>query len=441
MLTGNVKTVCWKKNKQQTNSNIVTLNSLSTLNNSYKSLNTITQNVQIFEDDQSIIDWLCTYDEKNSIAVQKEFKGTYKYDYNILNIHNSIMFNFNILYNEKVMEYNTKINLLKLHDNNNELEKTINEMQTFLQELEKNKYLESSLTYLLAYKKMGPILKKISLKKLTQEEESESNEERHQIIFEYIQIAKKYIVVDLIRIIDTSNFCKNCNTLIENYESCTDGDVCENCGFEFNSILKINISSGDIKNVYKGLNSDDANFEKAMVRFEGKQLNKLPKDIFATLDNHFTSYGLYNSEEVKTWQYSEEHGHRFKINEKNEKVILNREIMEEALKKCGYSDFYNDILLILHLYWCFPLPDLSEVKEIVRTYYVRTRKAFEVIEKERTSSLNNDFWLFKLLELTSFKCRRYYFKIIKTKQIRDDYEVIWKKMCELSNLEYKTTNW
>jgi hypothetical protein len=458
-MSGQIKKICWKKNKQANNigtnvpnsptSNIELLNNLNgplsfnNLNNisTPKSVSTSIENI---EDDQLIISELCNFNPSANFSIQTEFKGMYKNDYNILNIHYSILFNFDKEEKEKIPMYTKSLEELKLN-NKLELQNIISDISKKLEELigQKNKitYLTQSLPYLLSYKKIKPLTKKISLRRQTDEVELEYTDERHQILSGYIEIAKSYISIDLVRLIDNSNICKKCTNIIEDYENMDENDVCPFCGIEFNSILKITTTNSDTKNIYRSNYSDDHNFEKAILRFEGKQINKLPENIFKVLDDYYISYNMPLSDDAKLWEYDDENECRSKINDKGIEIILNRDIMEEALKKTKNSDFYNDMHLILHLYWGFPLPDISNFKEGIREDYSKTQKIFVTIEKDRSSSLNGDFRLLKHLELRGYKCKKNQFKIIKTDKIRDQYEVLWKQMCEGAELQYIPTNW
>jgi hypothetical protein len=458
-MSGTVKKISWKKNKQ---SDVVVTTTISPLKSNIELLNNLNsplsfgnlnssnqkkivdKSKEIIEDDQVLIDELCNFELHTNYCIQTEFKGMYKHDYNILNIHYSILFNFNKEEVEKIPMLKKTLDNLRINDKH-ELREMANNISLKLEELinqtYKIKYLTEGLPFLLSYKKIKPLIKKVSLKRQTTEIEPEFTDERHQIISGYIEIARSYINIDLIRLIDNSNICKKCANIIDDYEDMDENDVCPYCGVEFNSILKINTSSIDTKSIYANNYSDDYNFEKAILRFEGKQVNKLPENLSKVLDEYYLSYDLPCSEDAKLWEYDNEEECRFKTNDKGIKIILDRDIMEEALKKTKNSDFYNDMHLILHLYWSFPLPDISSYKEGIREDYSKTQKIFNLLDKDRSSSLNGDFRLLKHLELRGYKCKKSQFKIIKTDKIRDQYEVIWKQMCEGAELNYVPTKW
>lgn len=420
-----------EENKSEScNIGITSLNLISSLYTTQTS-----KPATIPEDDGALIELLCKCDE--NLQHQTEFKGTYKSDYNILNIHYSILYNFNTYYKKELEKCWNQINNKNL-DNITQYQVNPHEkIKEIENQVEKTKYLERTLPFLLAYKRLKPLTLKISTKSVQDDENSDF---KHEIISKYIDIASDYITIDLIRIFETSGICKRCANSIKDYDEYSD-ETCPHCGIEFNSIFKVNHISFDTGNLHKNNYTDDSNFEKAILRFEGKQANKLPENLFKDLDEYFVSYNFEICIVVKTWEFDEENDCRFKINEKGIKISLNRNIMIEALGKTGNSDYYNDMNLILHLYWGFPLPDISNVKEGIREDYAKTQKVFNEMDKNRTSSLNSDFRLLKHLQLRGYKCKKTQFKIIRTKQIQQEYEILWKKMCEGADLDYIPTDW
>lgn len=389
------------------------------------------------EDEHTLLVQLCKCD--NNIPPSAEFKGTYKYDYNILQIHNTILHNFNNSYSTQITQCANDINSHTLGNNpdTSALEALHVRLEHLQSQVEKTKYLETALPYLLSYRKLKPIT--ISLSQRDSVHNDTDSEFRHELIAKYLDIASTYITINLVRIFDTTNCCKLCaHELGEYYEYVE--DLCPHCGAEFNSVFKYNNTSSDIKQPAK-CNNDSINFEKAILRFEGRQPNKLPEQLWNTLDKYFISYGLYPASIVRAWEFDNVVDCRWWINARGVRVVMNREIMEEALKKTDHTDYYNDMNLILNLYWAFPLPDISSVIDGVREDFAKTQQAFNEIEKRRTSNMNSDFRLLKHLELRRFPFKRTQFKFIKTPQIRVEYETLWQAMCTKAGLEYIATKW
>jgi hypothetical protein len=471
-----VKKISWKKQKteidnsenvdinkeiQKNKQEILEVQKEISIKNENIQINKENEQIQINKENEQIQiplneDFL-NPNEFNMANISESFKGVYINDYNILNIHYSILYNFK-KQNDKIIQYNNNITTLKNKLTNTELKifeiknitKRIQEYLDLINDLKSNKnkenYINQTKNLLLEYSKIRPLKKIIKFKQSSKHideiipDENSVNEARHEIISQYLEIAKEYIEINLIRSIDNSNTCKTCSSNLKEFIENEDLRLCPFCNTELDNFSKVVLScENESKNLYRNNYSDETNFDKAILRFEGKQKNKIPSELFPMLDKHFLSSGYYNAETIKKWQYNEDENEKFCVINDN-KIIANREILYEALTKTKNSTYYNDINLILHLYWNFKLPDLSPIKEKLKEDYAKTQKVFVNMEKERTSSLNCDFRLYKHLQLCGYKCKTTQFKIIKTPEIRAEYEILWKKMCDGAGLEYIPTN-
>lgn len=419
--------------------------------------------------------------EKDLINVQSEFKGLYKNDFNILYIHYSILFLFRKEQNELLTVYEHDLTILKhkltlpykeyqLRNIRNDIDTKIKQINDIKNQTRKKNYLNQVLPILKEYIKIKPLKKVVQFKRgdepltarsltkpslnpnnrtisepIPQHTEEEpvvdpENEYRHQIISEYLEVAKTYLPINLIRTTESATTCKTCYAVLEPNEY-IENELCPYCSMEIKSLFKVPQGTDvELKNLYKNNYSDNGNFYKRFLRFQGLQNNKIPDELFPKLDQHFVAYGYGNSEEIKTWQFNSDEDERFKI-VNGKKLFVNREVMHEALSKTDYSDFYNDLNLILCLYWNFKLPNLSEYEAGIMEDYDKTQRVFLALEKDRTSSLNTDFRLYKHLQLRGYKCKMSHFKIIKTEQIQKKYEVLWKAMTEGAGLKYIPTDW
>jgi len=388
---------------------------------------------------------------ENNFKYQESFEGFYTDDYNILNIHYSILQNFKKEYEEKIPEYKKQINEINsklsqtlkpiyrknLLNDYREIESKIQQVQN---KTEEKRYLDTSEYYINKYKEIGVLKKVISFKAKSQDSnfnsnsnennenssnEINQNEERHLIIANYLEIAREYIQVNLIRQLNNPNVCKNCKYNFE--ESNDDVLSCPECGVEHTNIFRVPTSSENQSgNVYKNNYTDDANFIKALKRFQGLQTNKLPESLFPELDEYFKSYGMPTGEEIR----------KRPLNKNNQKDGVSRELLHEALSKTKNSAFYEDDRLIMNLYWGIPLPDISGIEAGIMEDYSKTQKVFLALDKDRTSSLNANYRLFRHLQLRGYPCKESDFKLIRTQSIRELYENLWYKMCLGSGLKY-----
>jgi hypothetical protein len=389
-----------------------------------------------------------------SVVFADKFEGVYNSDYNILNINYSIVKKLKDCAKSKLPELYEKCNnfckLLNLELKSvqkknilleyNEICKNIKELES---ESKLTEYLQKATPFLDSYLSLGFVKKKINFKKDT---DSNCNSElesciRIDIIKQYLDVAREYIEINLINETINCNTCKLCSYVF------TDSELdsielynCPICGLEVSIVLKNPLYLKYIpNNTYKNSYSDDKNFKKAFERFQGLQINKIPDSLLQSLDKYFSSYNFPIGSTVKEWKLNEYNERYTIIN--NSVITVNREMLYTALTKTNNSLYYNDINLILHLYWGFPLPDIEKYKERVLADYSLTQSVFSNIDKDRSSSLNTDFRLYKHLQLCGYKCKISQFKIIKTPSIREKYEFFWQEMCEKTGLQYIPTDW
>ena len=375
--------------------------------------------------------------EPTKYQIAEKFEGTYITDYNILDIHYSILHKFEELKKTKVPQLQKK--LIDLKNDLNISQKPISR-KTIIKDIEnieteiyninndqqKKQYLDTTHELISKYQNLTVEKKVISFKskKILTPEEIETQiiqkNNRLKIIKEYIDIAGQYIKINLIQEIKKKNECTQCQFDFSEIEE--EIDFCLQCGLEHKNLLKIPPYSD--YNVQKS--TDEKNFIKEIKRFQGLQNNKIPDSLLEELDTYFIGYGFLSSADVK----------KSALNSDGERIGTNHNILYEALNKTNNSAYYEDINLILNLYWGYPLPNISNLEDGILDDYRLTQKAFLQIPKNRSSSLNIKYRLYKHLQLRGYKCKATQFKIIKTDSIVQKYAELWKQMCEISGLKY-----
>lgn len=363
---------------------------------------------------------------------------TYRDDYDILNLHKQILSRLEIQREQEIKKLRREINGLKnrlgiisTETYNQRISKQIEKLEKELDNLESkekiNQYLESTQEFLSKYEKLGQLSKVISFKRnpTSKGEDEQKKILRLKVIHEYLVTAQNFIDLDITRIIDPYTACENCNTILTGDEE----EECDICGHILESSMalplfkesnRINISC---RNEYE----DRENFYKTLLRFKGQQMVKLPKDLHEKLDEYFRSYNLPTGEEIR----------RLPLNNRNQKDGTSRDLMFKALsdlRNLRYSDYYEDINLICHNYWGWPLPDISHLEDILMDDYDASQQIYKEIRTEhdwikRTSCLNSQYRLYRHLKLRKYPCRMDDFKMIKTPRILEDYEAIWKIIC------------
>jgi len=369
--------------------------------------------------------------------------GSYFYDYNILKIDEILMKKFNQdkkknlnILKKQLIEEKDKIsgkqNLIERKASRKKIKEIEDKLYKFEQNIDKNEYITKSRTLLNEYKKIGFISTIVSFTSNTQENEiispesEEQQKHRHKIIFSYLEIVRKYIPIDLIRNLPKSNSCPNCGVEAEVLEDETGASICSNCGLEKISIVKTQFySDGSRLNNSKNNYEDRANFEKVLMRYQGKQQNKPGKELYEKLDEYFKSRGLPTSKE-----YNE-----MPLLPDGTKKGTNREMIIEALSKIECSGYYDDINLICSVYFGWTLPNISHLEEQIMEDYDIFQQVYEQLDLEgRKSSLNSQWKLYILLKRRGVPCKSKNFKIPTTPSILEYHKIKTKEV-------YKILGW
>jgi DNA-directed RNA polymerase subunit RPC12/RpoP len=373
---------------------------------------------------------------ERKIILSDKFEGVYTTDYDILNIHHSILHKFDNKLKELPILISKLNNYKKLYDGTvkaitrkliaADIKTLEDEICNIQNQTLKNEYLELTEHLIPEYKELAIDKKVISFKvkkNISIEElkiKIEIQNKRLRVISNYLDIAKKYIKINLIQESQKKNECTQCSfnyNLIED-----DLEYCPNCGLEHKIILKMPSHSESSSSKA----TDEKNFIKEIKRFQGMQNIKISKSLIEDLDKFFISYGMKSGEEIKL----------LPLNEDGERIGTSHDMLRDALDKTSNSTFYEDINLIANVYWAYPLPDISHIEAKIMDDYKVTQKAFLEIQKNRTSSLNTQYRLYKHLQLAGWNCKQKQFKGIKTESIAQKYAELWRQMCELSHLEY-----
>jgi Poxvirus Late Transcription Factor VLTF3 like len=380
--------------------------------------------------------------------IPEKIEGTYTYDYDISLIDEIIIKKFeqdkknklSILKNKSEIE-NTKIlgrqNYIERQNSKKQIEEIEDEIFKYTNDISKNKYIEKSKSVLNKYLKMGAINNFVSFVTNNKEDETilpEKEEKqflRHRIISEYLEIARKYITINLVRKLADKTTCPGCDIKYEEIELIEDESgsmICPNCSVEkINIVKKPFYSDGCRVNNSRNNYEDKINFEKVLLRYQGKQVTKPGKELYEKIDEYFLSRGLPTSKDYK----------KIPLLEDGTKEGTSREMMYEALSNINCSGYYDDINLILHIFFGWSLPDVTHLEDTIMKDYEQSQKEYDSLNKEgRKSSLNSQFRLYCLLRKNGVNCKFRDFKIPSTPSILEYHKNIWKQICENSNWEY-----
>lgn len=303
---------------------------------------------------------------------------------------------------------------------------TLNKIKSLEEEIDEiksgrryNNYLSSSGPIISKYKAIGSSSRRVSFSSgKVRDEEDSKRKERLLIIASYINIAQKYIEIDLMREIEMLDICDSCFGESDKIVSDENGlYVCSICGAERQIIMSnSNNETTTSHNDYY----DGDNFHKSFIRYQGKQINRLPEEkMFMDLDKYFSSKNKLTSEEVR----------KQPLNERGKRIGTDIPMLITALRDTGYSEFYEDYNLIGQRYWGWELPDLSHLESIIMADYNLTQSIYNNMERERSSSLGTEYRLFKHLQLRGHNCTIDDFKIVRMRDSLEFHDSTWRNMC------------
>ena len=376
--------------------------------------------------------------ENNTVA------GTYGNDVNITEIHRIVVNRINEnnekkkidlkqLLDKEIVNIKKPQNVINRRNSISKIKKYRSELDEIESSLELNKYLEESKELLDNYMEIGVKLELVSFGKGKMESGtghmSEEQEYRIMIIERYLEIARKYTDINIFK--KHQNYCTVCKNDIS---LSTINDigmlVCSICGTESVTLAKSispdeesssnNATLGNLKDY-----EDRGNFQKAMVRYQGKQPNKFPEHLYDLLDKYFESVDFPVGKEISVLPLNDNPNTSIKTRGKS-----NKSLMLKALKDIGMSSFYEDINLLCHTYWGWVLPNLSEIEDAIMTDYDLSQEVFERLKGDRKSCLNIQYRLWRHLSRRGHPCNPNDFKIIKTPEIVKYYERMWENICD-----------
>jgi hypothetical protein len=373
-------------------------------------------------------------------------RGSYTNDLNIFKIHEAIITRFNFFKSivpdlqKEVNELKTKLekeekilNLNDIRQIKSEIKEFMTKIDDYDNEKSKKEYESKVLALLEEYKKVASNSSKglVIFKKKVEEDSREKINYRLKIIRDYIEAAKDYIRLEITHKVPVKAICPICETdlsktFIDDYLGlCT----CPTCGYERESISHHSTFKDSQRvNIGNRNNYDDCeNFRKVLMRFQGKQPNRPPPKLYEQLDEYFKKIGKNIGDEFRALPLTPE----------GRKKGTSRQMMFEALGETNNSAYYDDINLIMHNYWGWELPDISELEDKIMEDYMTTQQVYNAIpNKDRNASLNIQFRLYVHLKAIGYPCSKEDFKIQTSRDSLEFHQEMWKIMCEKTGLKF-----
>ena len=365
--------------------------------------------------------------------------GTYTDDFNILEVHACILKHFSLGKNHKMGQLEIQISEEKVKikqpqtmiDRKKSLklvDDLVNQLNDIKENISLKKYLGEVETYISEYREMGPKPKIIKFRGAsvksseTSFDDKSTKEYRLLLISRYLDIARKYIPVNVIRHVQVENCCSSCGENLDDAIIDEAGTLRCSCGVLTDTISKTPAYKDTARITTSSRNGyeDKENFVKAFMRFQGKQNNKFQQVLLEELDAYFKNFGMPIGEEIKKRPHDE----------RGRRQGTNRSMMYKALQETGNASVYEDINLLLYLYWGWTLPDISHLETRILEDYEKSQRVYEEIKTDRSSCLNTQYRLFKHLQLLGYPCRSEDFKIVGTRDIQEYHENMWEKICK-----------
>jgi len=382
-----------------------------------------------------------------------KIEGTYKDDYNILYIDD-------IIRKKLKQEKYTLLDKLKIQYKNEESknktpqtyivrENTLLSMEKIQEEIRQIENGEKLIVYnnkvkelIAAYKKYNGLIKTVVFNANKHDEDDDEEvilddvtkekfQERHILIEQYLEIASKYISINLIKINNPiGDICQGCGTSLAKIIANEDGMIrCPNldCQTE-HDIAVMHKLCKDGTRITVGNNNDDSidNFLRAFVRYQGLQPERPPEIIYSKLDEYFTNLGQPTGEQIK----------KLLPNKRGKRGNTDHKMLWIALSKIGYSEFYKLANYIGHIYWGWELPNIMHLKELIIYHYNETQRVYYQIpveERRRESSLGTSYRLWRHLQLVGHECYFDEFKIVTNNDSLHSHDNLWKLMVEGTN--------
>ena len=365
-------------------------------------------------------------------------RGSYSTDLNILQVHYMILQKFRKSKSIVVLELENRLqierskmmkpqNLVERKDSIKIVDQLTIDINKINDSVEEDTYRGQTDELINAYREIGPKPDVISFKsnevQISKEDFSDEQMKRLMIIGRYLNIASDYIDIDVIKVNNSDNLCQVCGANMDGFSPEEDGlMICPSCGTEFTMLAKsYTYDDEPITPTYPQSNYEDReNFWKALLRYQGKQSNKLPSNLHDILDEHFASLRLPVGLKIRECP--------MKIN--GIRGDTGKELMYGALHDVELPQYYEDVNLICHVYWGWKLPDVGHLEDSIMMDYDRSQIVFEQHKGLRKSCLNTQYRVWRHLSRRGHPCKSGDFKIVKTPEIVEFHEFMWKTICQ-----------
>lgn len=258
-------------------------------------------------------------------------------------------------------------------------------------------YIKETSNLIEKYKDLLNQTVAISFVKTKPTKISKTDQEKQELVSEFLKIASNYIYMEKCT---DNKISSKCSCGSNDFILSEHNKTCMGCGEEtdiitastYSDINRINVS---IKYTY----DKKLHFTDTMYQYQGKQNTIVNKDVYDTLERSFEACGLLSNSKVKCDRY------------KN----ITKDNIFMCLKENNFSKHYINVTLIYCNMTGKRAPDISHLEDKLLSDYSRVMEVYNIVkDEERKSSLNSNYILLELLLFNGEKCDRDDFSILKT---------------------------
>lgn len=375
--------------------------------------------------------------------IPKTIKTTYSTDLSIIEIHNTIfdkmqkklnMVNFIADSITKLRSQLSNSDLTII--DKREIQEKIDSRTQEIEELESGSlwesYAKKAIPLLKQYQPLSTYENKNVVKLGNKKDEFQNDPnlvKRLNIIQDYLDVASKYIDLDIIWEGPKRSKCPSCLQELEDIGDDIGSYKCR-CGFIMDNIDNRNnyVDTPRVNYMIKNYNSCET-FEKNFSRWEGSSNDTIPQKLIDKLDEYFKGNSFPTSAEIKKMPTLP--------NGKKAGTCLN--IMIEALKNTGYSVFNSVVYPLIYTYWDWDRPKDDEVviriKPLIMEKYHEGQIIYEAI-KTRDSCLNINIRLYSLLKAYDYNCDINDFKFLTQYDCLEYHDTMLRIMHQRTGIKY-----
>ena len=358
-------------------------------------------------------------------------------DVDILDIDNKIILNFReeeyklSKYKNNLEELKINLELKNIRPRIIEsLTNTYNDLKKHINDIEGNIslyfYITESALFLEKYKEILKTPMKVNFLG----KDKKNNKEKNKIIVQYLEIANKYVDIDIVNnsslssLSDkdkiTCNTCKNKKdfTIVDNNiyicQLCSTQQVILKNISSYRDIDRVNISS-------KYMYDRKIHFRDCINQYQGKQNSTIEPKVYEELEKQFELHhllvGTINTEKIK----------RF--------ANITKEHINMFLKELGYTKHYENVNLIHYNITDIKPDNISHLENRLLEDFDILTEVYDILFKDinRKNFINTQYILFQLLKRYKHPCNIEDFDILKTierKTFHDDiFRVLASHLC------------